>query len=264
VTNQVMDLGEDWQAAGFQAGSLLVMNGYGDIATRAVGGTYTLKRSPAARMNDLATGSSFSLLVGPGGAAYRFDTSYTVLPSSTTNALNAACRWSDVEWYLVGDSGVLRGSDGYSISSFASPTSQNLFDVVCLGSGHAVAVGAAGTVLRRDGGAWQAVAPPFPEATQLSAVAQATSGALYVAGDGVFYKFESGVWTKLAGAPGLVSLQVRTPNDIYAVANGNQVVHFDGSAWSTSLTSAGTLVAGAASPGKVVFVGRSGALVEGQ
>jgi hypothetical protein len=264
VTNQVMDLGEDWQAAGFAGGSLLLMNSYGDVATRLAGGTYSLKRSPATRMTALAAGLSYSLLVGPSGAAYRYGASYTSLTSNTPSALNAVCRVSDVEWYLVGDSGVLRGSDGFSVSSFTSPTTQNLADVACLGVGHAVAVGASGTVLRRAGGAWQAVSPPFPESAQLTSVGQGLSGALYVAGDNLFYKLEGGVWTKLPGLPGLRGLQVRGPSDIYAISNGTKVVRFDGSAWSTSLTLADTLAASAASAGKVVFAGRSGALVEGQ
>ncbi|MHB8877310.1 MAG: WD40/YVTN/BNR-like repeat-containing protein [Myxococcaceae bacterium] len=266
VTNQVLDLGEDWQAASFgSTGSLLLMNGDGDLATRTAGG-WTFRRSPTASMYALAPGALVSLVAGAGGRVFKVSvTGYSALTSNTSSTLRAVCRVSDAEWYLVGDAGVLRGSDGYSVSSAISPTSADLTDVVCLSAKQAVAVGSGGTVLRLAGSSWQPISPAFPNSSaKLTSVAQSAQGILFVAGDGVFARFDGTTWTGLPSKPRLEHLQVFGPTDIYAIANGNEVVHFDGTSWLTKFTSSDPLLAGASAQGKAVFAGLNGALVEGQ
>ncbi len=266
TVDQVLDLGESWQGAAFAAnGALQLMNSDGDVATRPSGGPWVFRRSPTAKMFGFAVGSGFTLVVGSNGEAYKVASAYASLSTNTTSTFRSVCRVSDVEWYLVGDGGLLRGSDGVSVSTFTSPTGQNLLAVACLATKQAVAVGSGGTVLRLTGAAWQPSNPPFPTASAaLSSVAQDAQGALYVAGDGVFAKLEGGAWTSLPAQPGLTQLQALGPTDAYAIAEGNRVVHFDGTAWTTRVTSTDLLVVGAKAAGKMVFAGRNGALVEGQ
>jgi hypothetical protein len=267
TTGAALDLGESWKAAAFTpAGALLLMNQDGDIATRVSGSNaFPFIRSPTVGFNDVVSASSFALAIGNSGRAYRVNaTGYTSVASATAANLNAACRVSDTELYVVGNSGVLRQYNGTSISSMTSPTTQDLNGVSCPSTQTAVACGAAGTVLKLTGGTWAAATPAFPNASAtLSSCWMTAAGTLYVAGDGVFAKLEAGAWSTLAGQSKLDNLQYLGPTEIYGTSD-NKVVRFDGTNWTTVFTAPVPLLGGASMTGRAVFVGAGGTIVEGQ
>ncbi|MBI3182737.1 MAG: hypothetical protein HYZ28_11420 [Myxococcales bacterium] len=268
LTNEVLDLGEHWQAAAFSpGGSLYLMNQDGDLAVRMAGqSAFSFRRSPTTGMYGLAAGLTYSLVVGSGGDVYRVTAGgYALLTSNTTSNLNALCRVSDTELYIVGDSGVIRSCNGSTVSPMTSPTGASLRSVHCAGPQSAVACGSGGTVLRLSGGNWAPVSPPYPNpAASLSSCWLTSSGTIYVAGDNVFARLEGGSWTQLPARASLEALQVFGPAEAYAISNGTEVVRFDGSGWTSRLTAPWPLWGGTSATGRAIFVGDNGVVVEGQ
>lgn len=279
LTNEALDIAEDW--VGFDTGVLTVPGGstvqawvmlspFNDVAVRAAtgGAKWTYRRGPftvGKEMNDVAAGNGYAVLAGRQGTLYRFSSAgFSAISGSGSSDLNAACRASDTEHYVVGAGGVILSYGGLaSASAMTSPTAKNLFDVDCPVAGTAVACGQDGTVLQLRTGAWSAVSPAFPVATAQLTSCKLLGGALYVAGDGVFYRFQSGAWTALASRPSLTDLVVRAGNDIYA-ASGAEIARFDGTSWTGVFTAPQVLRAGGQVGARVVYAGGSGVVVEGQ
>lgn len=265
IASQVLDLGESWRAVAHGPSGELQLISRGALAIRA-GSSFTFRKSPGASLNGLAAASQFSLLVGDGGEAYRYaGGSFQPLGASTSANLNAACRASDSELYAVGDSGVIRsyGGSGSQMSLISSPSGAQLLALHCPAPESAVACGAGGTVLRLSGGAWSLL-PPLSNPATLTSCFLGSDGAVWVAGDGVFARFQAGRWTSLPARPKLTALQAFGPAEVYAIADGAEVARFDGTGWISKLSLPNALVAGASVSGRVAFVGNHGAVVEGQ
>ncbi|MFZ5469080.1 MAG: hypothetical protein ACOZIN_06520 [Myxococcota bacterium] len=267
---EVLDLGEMWKAvqvASAFGGAPVLMNSDGDLAFLGTGmGLRAFFRSPTARMNALAPTSSFLLMVGDGGRAYRvsFTGGYTALSTGVTTSLRAACAVSDTELYVAGSAGTLSSyTGGTGLTPMVSGTVADLNDLHCSGQ-EVVACGANGTILRRTGNSWTAVTPAFPNPGATLTSCRQAGGVLWVAGNNVFAKLESGAWTTLPAQPSLSSLQVRAPNEIYAQASGSSVVRFDGASWVNRFTATRPLRASARTSAGVLFVGDDGVVVEGR
>jgi hypothetical protein len=282
VTNEALDLGEDWvgfdtnlfNIGGMAYQSYVVISAFNDIAIRPTSGAassrWVFRRGPFAEATDVAAGNGFAIITARSGGLYRFTIASgfsKVSPSPTTTSdFNAICRATDTELYAVGNGGIIYGYNGSAATGITSPTAKNLYDVQCTnaaGTTTGVACGQDGTVLVYRNSTWQAVTPAFPSATvQLSSCRQ-VGGAIYVAGDGVFARFEAGTWTQLPTRTPLSDLVAVSPSDIYATS-GATVVRFDGTAWSDRFTAPQVLRAGGQVGARVVYAGGAGVVVEGQ
>lgn len=286
VTNEALDLGEDWVAAdqgtfavgpaGSSVNALVLVSAYNDLAVRpATGGSrFVFRRGPYAEVTDVVAGNGSAGISGRSASLYKFTilggfTKALVSPS-TVNDFNALCRASDSELYVVGNGGViyawnLNGVSAASATQMTSPTANNLLDVHCPVAGSAVACGQNGTVLVLRNGNWSAVTPAFPNATATLTSCKQVGGAVFVAGDGVFAVFQSGAWTNLPNRAQLSDLVPLSATDIYA-ASGSQLFRFDGANWSTNpvFTAPQVLRAGGQLGARVVYAGGAGVVVESQ
>jgi hypothetical protein len=102
-----------------------------------------------------------------------------------------------------------------------------------------VAVGAAGTVQRREGDVWTGEIIG-DGTTQLSDVWGSSASDVYAVGDSTIWHFDGSGWTDVATVPNsLDAVWGSGPTDVWAVGNGN-LVHYDGADW-TGVTDVGGL-----------------------
>ncbi|MEW5739799.1 MAG: hypothetical protein AB1938_12785 [Myxococcota bacterium] len=275
AVDQALDVGEDLVGASLDsAGTLVLSSIYGDVATLASGGaTFTFRRPPVGMfVNGVeARRGTGILLAGElynsgGGVVYRvLPSGFTELSNTPGTTWNAVCRVSDTEGWVVGSSGAIASVTASGVSMVASPTTQELLAIDCA-PGVAVAVGVNGAVVLRNGGTWMN-APSLNTTSTLSSVALTGRG-VYVGGDNVLARFESGAWAMLPARTGLKSLVARGPSDLYAtIVTGTRTdIHrFDGAQWSSSLLQVtGALRGGVQVGGRVVWGGSGGTVVEGR
>lgn len=280
LVNEALDLGEDWAAvtADVLQGLVLVSN-FGDVAVRRAGApTYDFQRGPSVTVTaaEARRGASL-LLVGQDGASTdgyleRFTPALgfsRIAVSAPGTTFNGVCRVSDAEGWVVGTGGAIVAVNATSLGvRAASPTTRDLLAVDCSTPGAAVACGAGGTVLKATLGTWAPVTPAFPLATPPITSCRLVNGALWVAGDGFFYRLDPGAsaWTQLAARPGLKDLSVLTPQDVLAIsgANSTEISRFDGSQWSVLATAPAGLAGGIQIGARVVYGGFHGVLMEGR
>lgn len=268
VTNESLDLAESWVDVDVSAsGRRVFINAYGDLASQdANSALFRFALSPYATMDHtgVVAADTYALVFGKGGKVSKFTPSggYVVQSGSGSADLNAGCRSSDAEVYLVGASGKILSYNGATLTSMASPTTEALLAITCTGPGGAFAVGANGTVLKLSGGAWSKVSPLVGSSVTLSSVV-ATPNELYVAGNNALSVFSQGSWKTLPGKPALVHLLGANGNDLYGVV-ADEVFRFDGSSWTSVYTAPSDLIGAAMSGGKLLFVGQGGLVVEGK
>lgn len=278
VVDQALDVGEDLAGASLDAaGTLALASIYGDVATLGAGSaTFNFQR-PADELSINAVESRRGTgvliagrLVGGDGAVYRVlpASGFTQLGTTAGTTWNALCRVSDTEGWAVGTNGVIARVTASGVTTVTSPTTKDLLAVDCA-PGFAVATGASGTVLVFNGSQWSAAPALTGVTASLTGVGFAASArAVFVAGDGVFAKFEAGAWTTLPARPGLQGLVVRAVNDVYGtVVSGGRtdIVRFDGVQWSASLLRVTGVLGGGVQVGsRVVWGGSGGAVVEGR
>lgn len=267
LTDELLDLGEDLVAvAATSNGGKVLMNAYGDLAVLdASKPAYDLRRSPVVSpdFRGLVARTGYLLLHGRNGQVLRWTppNTYASVSGGASTDFLAACANLDTEVFLVGTGGKVYLFDGASLVAKASGTSHALTDVLCTGAGEAFAVGEAGTVLRYSNGVWTPMGPAVPGAPVLTAVWASPQGELFVAGDGVLFRYEGGAWKSLSGKSGVTQLFGSAATELYAVS-GTDVARFDGSGWSTVFTAPGVLVGGVSAQGKLTLVGSGGLIVE--
>jgi hypothetical protein len=278
LTNEALDVGEDWVGASVDDSGALVLAGlFSDIAVRRPSSsTFDFRRAPtpwALKALEARNGTG-TLLVGEDtnrndGVVVRMTgTTFATIATQANTAFNGVCRVSDAEGWAVGTRGTIFRVTGAGATATTSPTTEALLAVDCL-AGVAVACGANGTVLRYANNAWAVVAPAPALSGKSIETCKLSSQGAFVGGDGFFFSYTPVTrWTALAAKPGLVSLVVRSPQEVYgAFKSGttSELSRFDGAAWGPSLLSVtGTLGGGVQAGGRVVWGGTLGVLVEGR
>jgi hypothetical protein len=277
VVDQALDVGEDLAGASLDAaGTLALASIYGDVATLASGAaTYHFQRPPVDLViNAVESRRGTGVLIAGrlsngGGAVYRVlpASGYTQLGTTAAGVTwNALCRVSDTEGWVVGTGGAIGSVTASGVTSVASPTTKDLLAVDCA-PGFAAATGLDGTVLVFAQGQWS-VAPLVPNVTKALTGVGLAGRVVFVAGDNVFAKLDTGAWTTLPARTGMKGLVVRGPADVYGtVINGNRsdIVRFDGAQWSASLLQVNGVLGGGVQVGaRVVWGGSAGVVVEGR
>lgn len=265
--NEVLDLGaEDWVAGAAHPNGSVLLNPYGDVAIRTnTQATFQLRRFPLdLSATDIAGGSTFAVLTGEDGTAWRIPYSANSTFSELTfaqkpAALTAICRATDTEWYLASKTGGIYSYDGSVTRAMTSNTTTALTDLDCPVAGVAVACGA-GTVMRLSGGVWTAV-PNAPAGVITSC--KVVQGTLFVGGPNLFARFTNGAWQTLPARAALDGLVVRSVNEAYA-ASANVIYRFDGTQWLSAATAPQALLTGFLTGSRVAFAGSGGVVMEGQ
>jgi hypothetical protein len=269
TVNEALDLAVDYQTITTYGSGLplpLLVTQDNDVAYGLANkATYGVAKGPFFRVADAAGTVTGAIIVGAAGTVQRF----TVSTGAFTNVsgaaaqLNAICRASDSDMFIVGNGGAIyRYTGGNTLTTLASGTNQDLRAVDCSG-GEVLACGNNGTVLRFTSGMWRSIGTGLTG--NFESCRFGPNGALYAAGNGTFSKFENNAWTSLNGDSGTQKLIVVGPTEVYAIANGGkEVKRFDGQNWNVLLTTQTVLRGGSQVGAKVVFVGDSGWVVEGQ
>ncbi|MFL5319918.1 MAG: WD40/YVTN/BNR-like repeat-containing protein [Myxococcaceae bacterium] len=260
-------LGEDWVRVAVTTQSTLLMNGKGDIGRQPNAGPRGFIRAPAPRPDMFAmaagTGGTYALVAGDKGTILRLNNgaaAMTTVTSTLTKAWRSACRVSDAEMYLVGDSGQIALYDGANATAMASGTTNDLLDVFCIGTDSAVAVGRNATVLKLASGVWAPITAPA--SGTLDSVAVDANGVIYVAGANIFSRYSSNTWFAMPALATIDGLLLVSPTELYAVS-GSTLQRFDGTSWSSAATSPWPLSHGTLSAGTVYFVGQGGVILKG-
>jgi hypothetical protein len=273
TVEEALDLGAEAWAAVAPAGNngFVLLNAFGDVAASLGATTFQLHRTTdSITGTGIAAGNTFALYVGftSNGAFARkvpLTQGSTYVDLTIPNApaqLNAICRVSDTEWYLVGNDGSAYKSDGSTLTEMSTPTVEHLQAVDCGGtSGVALACGNNGTVLKLTNGTWSAVTGA-PQANFTSC--RLTGSTMYAGADGTFAKYSNNTWSQEPSLPSLTALVAVSANEVYGVTNGTQIQRFNGSTWSSSATAPQTLVGGGLVGGHVMFAGKAGVVMEGQ
>jgi hypothetical protein len=273
AVDELLDLGESWATATVSGTSLVMVSGFGDVATRAMGeNVWHFRRGPVMVAAD-ATGANGNgvLMVGQAGKIELATTNgFTSVTSGTSQDLSSVCRVSATEAYVVGAAGVALSvnSTTGTASAMTSGSNAALSAVDCPATGQAVACGAGGAALVLKGGAWTKL-PDFPGGAALASC-RLSGSVLFAVGDNAFGSIDTSAanpaWQSLTGAAKLHSLVVFGANDAYAVSGTNTISHYDGMSWSPrfTLTGQGSLAGGGQVGGKVVYAGSLGVLVESQ
>ncbi|MGQ0505474.1 MAG: WD40/YVTN/BNR-like repeat-containing protein [Myxococcaceae bacterium] len=268
VTYEAMELGWDWVSVSARKGGVVLLSAKGDLAFRpsAGGPSRVLHGAPGApALYQVAAGDGFALAVGEGGRLVRWNYGDTTATLATNNnsALRSVCRVSDSELYAVGDDGVIFKTDGSTQTPMTSNTRADLQFVRCLSADRAVAVGAGGTVLRLAAGSWSAV--PFPDAAVFfSEVTASADGRLFVLAQTGLWVGTNGDWARGGVPPSPRGLWVRDGSELY-LASGAQVLRLDNGTWTTMFTAPTELRASAeGAPGKIIFAGNGGLVVDGR
>ncbi|MGV3623730.1 MAG: hypothetical protein ACO1OB_23125, partial [Archangium sp.] len=208
VTNEALDVGEDFVGASVDAANALVLASVnGDVVLRGQSShTFEFRRTTN-RWNVAAVearNGTGVLLVGRSGGngliVRNVGSMFTTLATSNGAPLNAVCRVSDSEGWAVGDGGVIYRVTNAGAQLVTSPTMKDLLAVDCA-VGVAVAVGADGTVIRFGSGTWAAVTPAFPSQERLTAV-QLVQGGAFVGNDGIFASYGGQGWSTLPSVGG--------------------------------------------------------------
>jgi cysteine-rich repeat protein len=154
-------------------------------------GTWTSIATPQAPLAVWGTGPSNVFVVGGGGMIGTYTGTWSSAVSPTTQTLNDVWGRNASDVFAVGDGGAIVHFDGSAWSTMASGTTANLRGV----SGGATSVYAVGdgTVLRLQGGTWQA--------------------------------FDLGVASAIRGVYAVAD------DDVYAVGDDESILHFDGAQW---------------------------------
>jgi hypothetical protein len=278
LTNEALDVGEDFLGASVDSAGALVFAGmFSDIAVRSpAASTFDFRRAPTTWTLHGVEGrnGTGTLFVGEdantnkGVVVRMVGNNFTTLANQSNVVFNGACRVSDTEGWAVGTNGTIFRVTGVGATAATSPTTEDLLAVDCV-AGVAVACGANGTALRFANNTWTVVTPAAGMAGQNLKTCKLTSQGAVVGGDGFFYGYAPATgWTTLAGQAGLVSLVVRGPQEIYgAFTNGttSDVRRFDGATWSPSLLNVtGVLGGGVQAGARVVWGGTLGVIVEGR
>jgi hypothetical protein len=133
----------------------------------------------------------------------------------------------------VGDNGIIirRRASGWGVELDQLPT-VNLHAVY--GDANAIyAVGGAGTVLRDDGGAWNALTPPAYPIWRGVYVAD-TLNVFVVSDFGAIARFRgsTGELMESNSSEDFMAVWGRDAGEVYAVGSNGVIVHWDGAEWS--------------------------------
>lgn len=288
LVDEAFDLGLDFAAVSVDPlGTLFVTNSHGDVGLkRTTQATWEFHRAQNMLVRGLeARNGAAVLLVGKDataqeGAIYRWLPTGALKAASKPNTtFNSVCRVSDTEGWAVGTQGTVYSVTGLSAAQVSSGTTKDLLFVDCQAASAsnpigAVACGNDSTVLALRNSTWSPLTPAFPSNGKTFTQCRVSGGAVFVAGDGVFAKFEGGTWTTLTPKAGLTSFLVRSPTEIYGAAvtapstttspAQSSVFRFDGSQWVSVLPVSGQVGGGVQTSSKVVFAGSGGLLIEGR
>jgi hypothetical protein len=142
--------------------------------------------------------------------------------------------------YVAGATGTLLHYDG-TWAAETSPTTNDLSSIWATSGGRAWAVGAAGTILRRDTAGWHTVASPT--SNDLNGVWAAADDDAWAVGSKDVLHWDGAAWTLAYASPHrLNAVWGRAANDVWAVGSGHEpdgdyasiLLHWDGSTWTES------------------------------
>jgi hypothetical protein len=196
-------------------------------------------------------------------------TTWSVVPSATTDHLSV--RWGSApgDIWAVGFGGGLAHWDGSTWSRVASGTDRDIFGAWGSERDDVWATGAAGTILHWDGTAWS----PVPSGTSLRLWRVWGSGRDDVwavgisdttASVGVIVHWNGSTWSPSSSdTPGLMGVWGSGRDDVWAVGPEGNIRHFDGAAWTAvpSGTTTQLLTVGGSGPDDVWAVGLAGTIL---
>jgi len=214
------------------------------------------------------TGSDFVLAVG-GFEIHRFNGDRWVLDHTSPHRLNGVyaftydgnnCAWA------VGDNGHALYYDGtsWTENTTGDTYSRNLLDVVAFGPDEAWAVGQKGVIYRYTG-SW--IDETWSDEVTLRSICALTRDEIWVAGDGETILFYNGLdpWAKQHhGSAHLGGISGAGGNSVYAVGDGEKILHLEGGSWkdvSPSHTPVNLKGVSAATAANVWTVGDKGAIL---
>lgn len=178
----------------------------------------------------------------PDDAAVRLDGSNIDCPASTwcvethpagTTKLNGVFARTSDDVFAVGAGGTILRRQAGTWSAMSSPVTTDLRGVWAASATAAWAVGSAGKVLRWDGSTW-AVAGPTTSVT-LDAVWGTSATDVWVVGGASAFRWNGSTWTPY-GMSGTAMLDVHgtSATDAWVAAEGGYIKRWNGSTWSTS------------------------------
>jgi len=142
--------------------------------------------------------------------------------------------------WAVGNGGVIIQWNGTNWSTFYSPTSTNLYDIIMVNSNLGFAVGGnsnSGIILQYSNGNWSIMSTGFSINAALYGVTADSSGspAWAVGADGTILKWDGNQWSQ-SSSPTNNTLRsvamVHGSNNAWAVGDGGAIIQYDGSNWS--------------------------------
>jgi hypothetical protein len=153
-------------------------------------------------------------------------------PAGTTKLHGVFARTND-DVFAVGASGTILRRQGGTWSAMSSPTTADLRAVWAASATAAWAVGSAGTVLRWDGSTWAAAGPTT--SVTLNAVWGTSANDVWVVGGASAFRWNGSTWTPY-GLSGTAMLDVHgtSASDAWVASEGGYIKRWNGTAWSTS------------------------------
>ena len=213
-----------------------------------------------------ANSSSDVFTVGDFGTIVHFDgTSWSTMPSGTTNTLNSIWGSSGSDVYAVGANGTIVHYDGTSWSPMASGTGSYLNGVWGSSSSDVFVVGDGDTILHYDGTSWNAT--PSGTTNNFYGVGGSGGSDVFAVGmNGTILHYDGTNWTAMtSGTTNLLyGVWGSSAGDVFVVGASGTILHYDGTSWSamSSGTTTYPLYAVWASSSNDVFaVGQGGTIL---
>lgn len=218
---------DDAWAAGQSAGS-------GSILHFSQGRWHRVAIPSTPPLRDIWAASDSAWAVGDTGTLLRWDgTQFQPMGSGVAETLFGVWGSSDRDVWAVGDLGVILHYDGSTISRLANPLGTVRLSAIW-GSGpqDVWAVGSSGSVLHWDGASWQVMVSPSSFVTFVSVFGSGPSDVYVLAGRSA-WRWNGSEWSS-ARQEGTALLHgfARSPNDVWLLRAGGQLLHFDGAAWT--------------------------------
>jgi hypothetical protein len=208
------------------------------------------------------TGATDVFTVGRGGAIYRYNGStWSPMTSNTTNELYAVWGTGPNDVFAGGDFGTMIHWNGSLWASMTIPSGMHVRGIWGTGPSEVYAAGFGdfdSWIIRWNGSTWTTV---YNQNTvnQFYGVWGTSSTNVYVSGSQNAMRWNGTTWAAVPTSGG--NLTGTGPADIFGVTNGGDIVHFDGTTWSSMRSGTASLLSdvwAAPSGGDVFIVGVSG------
>jgi hypothetical protein len=173
---------------------------------------------------------------GEGGVVFAWE---HVLPVPYNSVIRSLWGFSSNDIYAVGEVGLILHYDGSTWTRMSSPTQMHLRGVWGTAGDNVYAVGDGCAILHFDGGSWSLEACPAPNAELRGIWGSGPHDIWAVGMYGVLLHGDGVSWTRvdLGTESNLEAVHGTSDANVYAVGHAyyrSVVLHFDGSAWSST------------------------------